>query len=101
MRPRCKAGRKPRDNIIIGGRSNARWPSGGNPPVQARSRLRACGARPSPGRLPHMDNLAGRTWDRRERRFFRTDALCASALQDIMNGKDFHYRRWLGERSVV
>jgi hypothetical protein len=50
-RPRGKARRKPRDNIIIGGRSNARWPSGVNPPVQARSRLRACGARPSTGRL--------------------------------------------------
>jgi hypothetical protein len=48
-RPRGKARRKPRDNIIIGGRSNARWLSGVDPPVQARCRLRACGARPSAG----------------------------------------------------
>ena len=63
--------------------------------------LRACGARPSAGRPPHMDGLAGRTWDRGERRFFRRGALCAPGLRGITNGKDFHYRRWLGERSVV
>jgi len=39
----------PRHDIIIEGQTKARWPNWGDPPTQARSRLRACGARPSAG----------------------------------------------------
>jgi hypothetical protein len=50
LRPRGKAGRKPKHNVITKGQRNTRWPNGDMPRVKSASSLRACGARPSEGR---------------------------------------------------
>ena len=86
VRPRGKAGRKRRHDMITDGRGNARWPNGAIP--QWRQSL-VCGrAEPAPprGARPRGGGLAGKALRLRERRFSRRDALCASARYGRTNG---------------
>jgi len=58
--------------------------------------LRACGARPS-ARWPSDGDkaLRGQSGGRREGRFSRRDALCASALQGLARATAFHRATWV------
>jgi len=58
------------------------------------SSLRACGARPS-AKWPSDGEKAfrGQTGGRREGRFSRWDALCASVLQGRTRAEAFHFHR--------
>jgi hypothetical protein len=53
VRPRAKAGLKPRHRILTGAFTISRWPIGGNLGFGAMPSLRACGARPSAARPAH------------------------------------------------
>ncbi len=56
--------------------------------------MRACGARPSAGWPRDRDKaFRGQTRGRREGRFSRRDALCASALQGRTRAEAFHFHR--------
>jgi hypothetical protein len=60
VRPRAKAGLKPRHRILTGAFTISRWPIGGNLGFGAMPSLRACGARPSGADQPSMDGRAGK-----------------------------------------
>jgi len=83
------------------GQTNARRPNG----VISRWKQSLVYGRAEPA--PPRGGLSKLGWPSGEnpgitrRRFSRRGALCASALQGTTNGKDSHYCRWLGERSVV
>jgi hypothetical protein len=66
------------------------------------SSLRACGARPS-AKWPSDGEKAfrGQTGGRREGRFSRWDALCASVLQGRTRAEAFHFHRYVYDEPAV
>jgi hypothetical protein len=101
VRPRCRARRKPGHNMIIGGK---RTPGGQMGTCSGEANSVVAGVRSPPLRRigdPSSDGLAGKGPRLRERRFFRRDALCASAWQGRMRAEARHDRRELGEGPVA
>ena len=96
-RPHCKAVRKPRHNMIMGGQTNARWRRGTIPRWKPSLPYRTCRARPSAGG-PSPARLAWRgdvRWPCEER-ILRRDALCASVLQGRTRTEALDCTRWVG-----
>ena len=96
VRPHSMAIRVPMNSICTPRRGERPVAYRGHVSVKPGPSLRACGARPSAGWPSHGDKaLRGQSGGRREGRFSRRDALCASALQGLARATAFHRATWV------